>query len=73
MAEGAGVCVGVKGMLAARKDQKKKKRKGKKKRKEKKKRRRSLIALSTAFEPKVCVFLGEGVFSIPEDEVFPVG
>lgn len=52
--------MGVKGMLAARKDQKKKKKKDE----------REEGALSTAFEPKVRAFLGERVFSIPRDEVF---
>lgn len=56
MAEGAGVCVGVKGMLAARKDKKKKKEER---------------ALSMVFESKVCVFFGERVSSIPRDDVFP--
>lgn len=57
MAEDAGVCVGVKGMLAARKDKKKKKEEER--------------ALSMVFESKVCVFLGERVSSIPRDDAFP--
>lgn len=55
MAEDAGVCVGVKGMLAARKDKKKKEER----------------ALSMVFESKVCVFLGERVSSVPRGDVFP--
>lgn len=57
MAGDAGVCVGVKGMLAARKDYKKKKEEER--------------ALSMVFESKVCVFPGERVSSIPGDDVFP--
>lgn len=58
MAGDAGVCVGVKGMLAARKDKKKKKKEEER-------------ALSMVFESKVCVFLGERVSSIPRDGVLP--
>lgn len=55
MAEDAGVCVGVKGMLAARKDKKKKEER----------------ALSMVFESKVCVFLRERISPIARDDVFP--